>query len=155
MIDQITVDNLSARYNKKQNFISNNINFTINSSEIMAIMGPSGSGKSTLLKAILGTIPLEKDKGKIFINNRDVTDKGLSIINHKVGYVPQDDILIDELTIKENIRSFHTIAIDSNYSKEELDERIKKLLDDLNLNAKEPLENKKNQRNFWWTKKKS
>ena len=143
MIDQITIDNLSARYNKKQNFISNNINFTINSREIMAIMGPSGSGKSTLLKAILGTISLEENKGKIFINNRDVTHKGLSIINHKVGYVPQDDILIDELTIKENIRSFHTIAIDSNYSKEELDERIKKLLDDLNLNAKEPLENKK------------
>lgn len=143
MIEQITIENLSARYNKKQNFISNNINFTINYGEIMAIMGPSGSGKSTLLKAILGTISLEDNCGKIFINNKDVTDKGLSIINHKVGYVPQDDILIDELTIKENIRSFHTIAIDSNYSKEELNSRIKQLLDNLNLNAKEPLENKK------------
>ena len=117
MIDQITIDNLSARYNKKQNFISNNINFTINSCEIMAIMGPSGSGKSTLLKAILGTISLEENKGKIFINNKDVTHKGLSIINHKVGYVPQDDILIGELTIKENIRSFHTIAIDSKFKR--------------------------------------
>lgn len=143
MIDQITIDNLSARYNKKQNFISNNINFTINSCEIMAIMGPSGSGKSTLLKAVLGTISLEKNCGKIFINNKDVTHKGLSIINHKVGYVPQDDILIDELTIKENIKSFHTIAIDSNYSKDELDSRIKLLLDSLNLNVKEQLENKK------------
>lgn len=86
----------------------------------MAIMGPSGSGKSTLLKAILGTLPLEKNKGKIFVNKKEVTKKGLSIINHKVGYVSQDDILIDELAIKENIQSFHTIAIDSNYSKQEI-----------------------------------
>lgn len=68
----------------------------------MAIIGPSGSWKSTLLKAILGTIPLEKNKDIIYINGNDSTQYGLSIINHKVGYVPQDDVLIEELTIKEN-----------------------------------------------------
>lgn len=44
--------------------------------------------KIYFLKAILGTIPLEENCEKFFINNKDVTDKGLSIINHKVGYVP-------------------------------------------------------------------
>lgn len=99
-IEQVTIKNLSARYNKKQEFISNDISFTIEAGEVMAIMGPSGSGKSTLLKAILGTIPLEKNKDIIYINGNDATQYGLSIINHKVGYVPQDDVLIEELTIR-------------------------------------------------------
>ena len=142
-IHQVTIKKLSARYNKKQKFISNDVSFTIETGEIMAIMGPSGSGKSTLLKAILGTIPLEKDRGNIYINGNDATSTGLSIINHKVGYVPQDDVLIEELTIKENIRSFHTIAIDSNYSNAELNEKIDYILDKLNLNVKEELGNKK------------
>ena len=142
-IHQVTIKNLSARYNKKQKFISNDISFTIDAGEVMAIMGPSGSGKSTLLKAILGTIPLEKNKDIIYINGNDATKSGLSIINHKVGYVPQDDVLIEELTIKENIRSFHTIAIDSDYSNGELDRRIDNILNELNLNVKEQLGNKK------------
>lgn len=142
-IEQVTIKNLSARYNKKQKFISNDISFTIEAGEVMAIMGPSGSGKSTLLKAILGTIPLEKNKDIIYINGNDATQYGLSIINHKVGYVPQDDVLIEELTIKENIRSFHTIAIDSDYSNIELDIKIDNILNELNLNVKEQLGNKK------------
>lgn len=142
-IHQVTVENLSVRYNKKQKYISNNISFSINAGEVMAIMGPSGSGKSTLLKAILGTIPLEKDKGKIFINGHEKSKKALSCIKHKVGYVPQDDILVNELTIKENLKSFHTIAVDSDYDDKEVDKKIDIILNDLNLNVKEQLSNKK------------
>ena len=57
------------RDNKK---ILDNINLKIGSNEFIAITGPNGSGKSTLAKIIMG---IEKpDTGKIFFNNKDITD---------------------------------------------------------------------------------
>lgn len=141
---QLTVENLSAKYSKKQKFISSDISFTVNGGETMAIMGPSGSGKSTLLKAVLGIIPLRFREGKIFFNGNDISDTGLACIKHKVGFVPQDDILVNELTVRENIESFHTIAVDSGYSKREVSERIDYILETLDLkNSTKNIENQR------------
>jgi len=133
MIKVLTLKKLYARYNKKQDYISKDISFSICAGETMAIMGPSGSGKSTLLKALLGKIPLEQDKGKIYLNGHDISDSGLSCVKHKVGFVPQDDILINELTVRENIITFHTIAVDSDYDSKELNIEIDKILEKLNI----------------------
>jgi len=133
MIKNITCQGMSARYNTKQEYITNNINFSVNAGEMMAIMGPSGSGKSTLLNALLGKLTIEEGKGKIFINGQDVTDEGLSCVKNQVGFVPQKDILVDELTVRENIRYFHTIAVDSELSSSEVDERIDRLIERANL----------------------
>ena len=61
--------------------ILNNINLTILSGEIVAIIGPNGSGKSTLLKAILGLIDYQ---GEIKIFGQEVK----KVLN-QIGYVPQ------------------------------------------------------------------
>ena len=84
MIKNITCQGMSARYNTKQKYITNNINFSVNAGEMMAIMGPSGSGKSTLLNALLGKLTIEEGKGKIFINGQDVTDDGLSCVKNQL-----------------------------------------------------------------------
>lgn len=133
MIKNITCQGMSARYNTKQEDITNNINFSVNAGEMMAIMGPSGSGKSTLLNALLGKLTIEEGKGKIFINSQDVTEEGLSCVKNQVGFVPQKDILVDELTVRENIRYFHTIAVDSELSYREVDETIDQLIERANL----------------------
>ena len=69
----------------------------IDSGQLVGIMGASGSGKSTLLNILNGNI--KPQRGQVFINGYDLYDednKGKSSI---IGYVPQDDILFEELTV--------------------------------------------------------
>lgn len=98
---------------------------------MMAIMGPSGAGKSTLIKGLLGRAP--HITGEIRVNGEDVSKEGLSRMSHRVGLVPQTDVLVDELSMVENIRYFHKIAVDTNYSESELEQRIKAALESIGL----------------------
>ncbi|ARV17606.1 ABC transporter ATP-binding/permease protein [Curvibacter sp. AEP1-3] len=121
--------------------VSNHISFEVAKGEILAIMGPSGAGKSTLLRGLLGRAP--HITGEIRINGEDVSASGgLARMSHRVGLVPQTDVLVDELSMVENIRYFHRIAVDTPYSDQELDERIAKSLESLglrdDLNEKNP-----------------
>lgn len=76
----ITVTNLTKKYNQ---FVAiEDINFSIEKGEIVALVGPNGSGKSTLAKIIVG---IEKPTEGSIIFNRDNKKKEESII----GYVPQ------------------------------------------------------------------
>lgn len=61
-------------------------------------MGPSGAGKSTLMKALIGDAFVLSGELKINCN-----DKILKKVMNKIGYVPQDDVLIDELSVYDNL----------------------------------------------------
>lgn len=80
--------------------------------KITAITGPSGSGKTTLLYC-LGLISSNKDYEYIFDGEKiDITSdevKG-AIRKSKIGYIFQENNLIDSLTVKENIRLAATLA---------------------------------------------
>ena len=75
----LEIKNLTVRYNG--HVILNQLNFWVNSGEIVAIIGPNGSGKTTLLKAILGLIP---HQGEVTIFGGSPR---LALDN--IGYVPQ------------------------------------------------------------------
>jgi ABC-type multidrug transport system ATPase subunit len=111
--------------------ISKHINFEVRSGELMAIMGPSGSGKSTLLKALLGR--LRHVAGRIFLNGEDISSTGLACVRSRVAMVPQDDVLVDELTVKENIRAYHTIAVDSRVDPKQVESGIERCLRSLEI----------------------
>ena len=131
-IRRIVCQDLCVGYKKSGPWVSNHITFEVNSGEILAIMGPSGAGKSTLLKGLLGQAPFVS--GSIVVNGQDLSMAGgLSSISHRVGRVPQSDVLVDELSIVENIEYFHTIAVDSGHSTQELKKRINKELSDMGL----------------------
>lgn len=84
----IKVENLTKKFNDK--IILNNISFTVNTGEILAIVGFSGSGKSTILKLITGL--LEADSGTI------TTDK-----KGEIAMVFQYSALFDSLNVFDNI----------------------------------------------------
>lgn len=81
------------------------ITSTISDGEFVAVMGPSGSGKTTLLNVISGFI--SADGGKIILDEKDILtgeeNELAEIRQHKLGFVFQDFMLLNGLTIRENI----------------------------------------------------
>ena len=107
------------------------INVTEESGKLIGIMGASGSGKSTLINVLNGNdTPLG---GKVLINgvdihNEDEKDK----IRGVIGYVPQDDLLIDELTVYQNLYYAAKLCF-GDYSEEKINELVLKTLASLGL----------------------
>lgn len=101
------VKNLHKSYQsgKKSYSVLKGIDLSVANQEFVAVMGPSGSGKSTLLNCISCYIPFEE--GAITLGGQNL--KGLDeealakIRNEKLGFVFQDFMLLDGLTVRENI----------------------------------------------------
>lgn len=81
------------------------VSFHIAKGEFVAVMGPSGSGKSTLLNCISSYIPFER--GTISLGGTELTNLSehelAKVRNEKLGFVFQDFMLLDGLTVRENI----------------------------------------------------
>lgn len=92
-------------------------------------MGASGSGKSTLLSVLNGS---EKpSSGRVLINGIDVHEEPKKI-RGVVGFIPQDDLLMEDLTVFENLYYAARLCF-GNYSKDELAEMVEKVLLSLGL----------------------
>lgn len=81
------------------------IDLTVDDGEFVTIMGPSGSGKTTLLNCISCYIP--SDSGSILLGNTELAkldEEALADVrNKKLGFVFQDFLLLDGLSVRENI----------------------------------------------------
>lgn len=81
------------------------ISLSIGKGEFVAVMGPSGSGKTTLLNCISCYIPV--DQGQITLDSRPLAeleeDQLAEVRNRNLGFVFQDFLLLDGLTVRENI----------------------------------------------------
>ena len=79
--------------------VCDNVNLTIGSGELVALLGPSGSGKTTLLRMIAGLeVP---DSGQVLFQGEDATDA--SVRERQVGFVFQHYALFPQMTIFENV----------------------------------------------------
>jgi ABC-type multidrug transport system ATPase subunit/tellurite resistance protein len=107
----------------------NDINISEESGRLIAIMGASGSGKSTLLSVLNGNSTPKQ--GQVLINGIDI-HKDSDKIKGVIGYVPQDDLLIEELTVYENL-FFASKLCFANKSEEELHKLVEKTLENLGL----------------------
>ena len=103
------------------------ITATIRDGEFVAVMGPSGSGKTTLLNVISGFI--SADGGKVILDGQDILtgeeDNLAEIRQHKLGFVFQDFMLLNGLTIRENIFLPQIIA---GKQKSKMEQNTKKML---------------------------
>ena len=101
LLGKIEVRNLSYRYAEHEPYVLDNISFTIQPGEAVAITGPSGCGKSTLLKCLMGLI--EPSKGEILIDDKPLLT--LPQYRSQIASVMQEDQLMAG-DIADNISCF-------------------------------------------------
>ena len=105
------------------------LSFTLRNGELLAIMVGSGTGKTTLLSLLNGSI--KPQEGSITINGHDISEPAAKDL---IGFVPQDDLLIEELTVYQNLWFTARLCFEG-MAKEDLDRRVMKTLKDLGLDA--------------------
>ena len=132
----LKVENLCKTYGSGENEVKaiDNVSFTVQKGEFIAIIGPSGSGKSTLLH-ILGGVD-KPTSGKVYMDGNDVykqNDEQLAIFRRRqVGLIYQFYNLIPVLNVTENITL--PVLMDG----QEINEsRLNELLDTLKLKGRE------------------
>ena len=109
------------------------LSFTLRSYELLAIMGGSGTGKTTLLSLLNGT--LRPQQGIITINGHDISEPEAKDL---IGFVPQDDLLIEELTVYENLWFTAKLCFEG-MPDQEIDKRVMNTLKVLGLDAAKDL----------------
>lgn len=132
----LKVENLCKVYGSGENEVRalDNVSFSVQKGEFVAIIGPSGSGKSTLLH-ILGGVD-KPTSGKVFMDGKDVyaqNDEQLAIFRRRqVGLIYQFYNLIPVLNVTENITL--PVLMDGQQIN---DRRLEELLETLKLKGRE------------------
>jgi len=120
--------NINFRFPNSDNGM-HDLSFTLHSGELLAIMGGSGTGKTTLLSLLNGS--LKPQEGSITINGHDISEPEAKAL---IGYVPQDDLLIEELTVWQNLLFTAKLCFEG-MPADEMERRVMKTLKDLGLDA--------------------
>lgn len=129
----LEIKNLTKYYGEVRGV--KNLSLKLEEGEIFGFIGPNGAGKSTTIRSIMNLI--NKTDGEILINNKEF-NKDDVVIKEKIGYLPSEIYLYDDLTVKEML-DYHEKFYKKNIHKRrtelvkrfELDERKK--IEDLSL----------------------
>lgn len=95
----IEVKHISKHYGKKQ--ILNDVSFQVEKGERVVIVGKNGSGKTTLLRIMSGLV--KANMGEIIYCGQSMKESS-KLFRKYCGYVPQENPLIEELSVKDNLR---------------------------------------------------
>ena len=134
---------MQSREDTKITFEANNIHFKFKngkiglreinikeeSGKIIGLMGASGSGKSTLLNVLNGYDT--PSQGSVLINGINIHQQ-VNKVEGVIGFVPQDDLLIEDLTIYQNIYYAAKLCFD-NLNEQEINKLLTKVLNNLGL----------------------
>jgi len=121
-------ENLSYKF-KDNTYGLRKINIAEKGGKLIGLMGASGSGKSTLLNVLNGSE--DPSSGRVLINEVNLHRQRESI-EGVIGFVPQDDFLIDELTVYQNMYYAAKLCF-SQFSELQIEELILKTLRNLGL----------------------
>lgn len=98
----LQVKAICKNYKKKK--VLQGVSLQLEPGNCIGIVGGNGSGKTTLLSILAGA--LRADSGTVFFDGTDVT-RDRSFYSAKVAYVPQENPIIEELTVKDNLRLWY------------------------------------------------
>jgi ABC-type multidrug transport system ATPase subunit len=105
------------------------MNFRVESGNLIGIMGGSGVGKTTMINLLHGKI--KPSSGQLFINGYDINEDAEDLTG-LIGFVPQDDMLIEELTVYQNL-FFNAKMCFGDYTEEQIRKVVDEVLQKLGL----------------------
>jgi len=109
------------------------ISLTIESGDLVALMGPSGAGKTTFMCALNGIV--QPSGGRVLYRNLDLAEN-FSLFRTMIGYVPQDDIMHAQLTVYKALYYTAKLRLPADFSESEIDQRIRRVVADVGLTEK-------------------
>jgi len=133
----IRIDALHLRKFGNNNVtLLNDITVAIPPRKFVALVGGSGAGKSTLMDALNGLRPAQQ--GQVLYNGQDYY-KNLAAFSTQLGYVPQDDIVHRDLTVERALYYAAKMRLPSDYTEEQIEQRIKEVLEEVELTRRRKL----------------
>ncbi len=131
-IGNVTIEVASVAVNAPNgDRLLDSVSLTIFPSELVALMGPAGAGKTTFLKAINGYTP--PAAGRVLFNGADLYQY-YDRFRQQMSYVPQDDIVHAQLTVREAL--YFSAKLRTDLSDAEIEKRIDKVLESLEIEDK-------------------
>lgn len=116
--------------------ILDDISVSIKPGELVALIGGSGAGKSTFMDSLNGfRLPTS---GTVLINNDSFYDN-YNAYKNVLGYVPQQDIVYDSLTVREMLTYSAQLRMPEDSTKDEINERVLEVIKDVELEGRENL----------------
>lgn len=129
-LPKLTLEVKNISYTFKNGYVGlRNINFSERSGKLMGIMGASGAGKSTLLNVLNGTD--KPTEGEVKINGINI-HKNPDYIEGVIGYVPQDDLLLEDLSVFDNLYYAGRLCF-GHLTKDKLTDLVNKTLTSIGL----------------------
>ena len=125
----IRIEGLCKNFGAKR--AVHNLTLNMYSGQITSLLGHNGAGKSTTISMLTGLYP--PSRGKAYINGRDITHD-FSQIRKNLGICPQHNVLIDQLTVKEQMHFF--IRLKGIWSWKKASTQVAEMMKDVRLEDK-------------------
>lgn len=125
----LEIKNLTKYYGKIKGI--ENVSLKLDEGEIFGFIGPNGAGKSTTIRSIMNLI--NKTSGKVFIDGKEFNKDDLDI-KEKIGYLPSEINLYDDLTVKQML-DYH-----ESFYKKDIHKRRTELVSRLQLDENKKIE---------------
>jgi lipopolysaccharide export system ATP-binding protein len=126
-MSQISARNLRKTYGKRT--VVQDVSFDVKSGEVVGLLGPNGAGKTTCFYMVVGLVAA--DGGSVRMDTHDLTHMAIhQRARLGLSYLPQEPSIFRKMTVEENIRAILELK---SYAKEEREEHLNNLLDDLNI----------------------
>ncbi|KAJ3115525.1 hypothetical protein HDU96_000472 [Phlyctochytrium bullatum] len=100
----------------------------IKSKRMTAVMGPSGAGKTTFMNVLMGKVP--RTGGRLYINGAEAE---VHLYRKIIGYVPQEDIMLRELTVREVVLHSARVRLPRSWTSKQIEDHVDNVLKALNL----------------------
>jgi len=127
----LNVQELTVRLSSGK-VLLDHVSFPLGERCLLGVIGPSGAGKSTLLGALTGMQPA--GEGSVLYDNRDLY-KNYAELKHRIGLVPQQDIMHTQLTARRALRYAAELRFPRDTSAKERNQRVDEVIAELGLAA--------------------
>jgi len=125
--NRLSLSNIEKILGSKK--ILSDINFAIGMNEIVGLLGPNGAGKTTAFYIAAGL--LFPNRGRVFINNKDVTDVPMHArANLGLGYLPQEASIFPDLSVENNLLGIAELI---NKNNDQATQKVAKIVDEFDL----------------------